>query len=300
VIPLSVILLPFIDVWVTGPEKAIEKRPLMFWITVMGFLNWVVFSVLIIVNIANIHNDPPYWRDFLWLMINVGMVLQLMVFAKEKNPITRINNAKGALTMGIFAAIQSLLAFIYFFMAKTDLFLSPITQAFTYWVYRCVGAVPQADALETALAKLAPVKDYTASGYFLDFLPYVKERFLPKGGAEMHQAYDQVTQLCQQSSWLDWTVNWIPTFTPYHPHYQGVVDYMVSNRWAYDYVVFCFRMNVKQTPTYVGQFQVPSLDWGWMIVAPLVTVACFWMYAKLKAEKAAKADAQKPAAAAAS
>ena len=29
--------------------------------TVMGFINFIVFSVLIILNIANINTDPPYW-----------------------------------------------------------------------------------------------------------------------------------------------------------------------------------------------------------------------------------------------
>src|SRR4029077_16877441 len=56
IIPLSVILLPFIDSWITGPAKDIAKRPLIFMITIMGALCWVAFSFLIIFNIANIHN----------------------------------------------------------------------------------------------------------------------------------------------------------------------------------------------------------------------------------------------------
>src|SRR4029077_18704771 len=52
VIPLSVILIPFIECAVTGPEKDLSKRPLMFMVTLMGFINWVAFSLLIIANIA--------------------------------------------------------------------------------------------------------------------------------------------------------------------------------------------------------------------------------------------------------
>src|SRR4029077_6074863 len=59
VIPVSVILLPFIETAITGAEKNIMKRPFMLMVTIMGGLTWVVFSALIIINIANIHTDPP-------------------------------------------------------------------------------------------------------------------------------------------------------------------------------------------------------------------------------------------------
>src|SRR5262249_9502066 len=73
VIPISVVLLPFIDVWATGAEKDINRRPLIFFVALMGLVCWIVFSLLIIVNIANIHNDPPYWRSFLWGLIDLGI-----------------------------------------------------------------------------------------------------------------------------------------------------------------------------------------------------------------------------------
>lgn len=57
-IPVTVLLLPFFD---TGKETAITKRPLIMAISIMGFINFIVFSVLIILNIANINTDPPYW-----------------------------------------------------------------------------------------------------------------------------------------------------------------------------------------------------------------------------------------------
>src|SRR5581483_6393739 len=88
---------------------------------------------LIIFNIANIHNDPPYWRDFLYLMINAGMVWQLAQIWANKDPIQRAKAAGGAMVIGVFAAIQSLVAFVYYFMARTEMFLSPITQSFAFW-----------------------------------------------------------------------------------------------------------------------------------------------------------------------
>ncbi len=47
-IPLSVVALPFLDTWITGPEKDIFKRPVVLMTTIMGFLSWVCFSFLII------------------------------------------------------------------------------------------------------------------------------------------------------------------------------------------------------------------------------------------------------------
>src|SRR5262249_30512461 len=135
-IPLSVILLPFIDVAITGTEKSIWKRPVILMTAIMGFVNWIVFSILIIVNIANIHNDPPYWRCFMFLMIDIGMMLQLVVLARNPDVKQRVKNASGAAAMGVVAAIQSVWALWYYFMACTEQFLDPILQAFTYYVFR--------------------------------------------------------------------------------------------------------------------------------------------------------------------
>jgi quinol-cytochrome oxidoreductase complex cytochrome b subunit len=57
-IPATVLFLPFFD---TSKEMHITKRPIIMSVTIMGFLNFIVFSVLIILNIANINNDPPFW-----------------------------------------------------------------------------------------------------------------------------------------------------------------------------------------------------------------------------------------------
>ena len=42
-------------------------------LTIMGFLNFIVFSILIILNIANINTDPPYWIFGSTIIVAIGM-----------------------------------------------------------------------------------------------------------------------------------------------------------------------------------------------------------------------------------
>jgi quinol-cytochrome oxidoreductase complex cytochrome b subunit len=298
VIPLTVMLLPFIDVWVTGPEKNIWKRPLMLMTTIMGFVCWVVFSILIIVNIANIHNDPPYWRAFLWIMPNIGMLWQLAVYFAEPNPVIKAKFAFGAMTMAVIAGIQSALAIAYYYMALTELFFSPVTQSLTYWLLR--PFVPNADKLEQLLRTIQPLSTYTASTYADTWQQTAKAVFLAKGTPDQKAAYDQLMQMLQQPTPfapLDWLVKAIPTFDPNHLHYAGLTDFLVTNRWAYDYVIFCGRMNGEVKPY---PLEVPPVDWFWMISGFVTMIACLWAWNKLrKVTVPATQTAAKPAAAAA-
>ena len=75
-IPVTVVLLPFLDL---GPEKRLSKRPIFFMVVIMGFLEFLIFSGLIIMNKANIHTDPPIWRAGTWILIAIGVVLQYIV-----------------------------------------------------------------------------------------------------------------------------------------------------------------------------------------------------------------------------
>ena len=75
-IPATVIVLPFLDL---GPETRLSRRPIFLLVTIMGFLEFLIFSFLIIFNIANIHRDPPIWRIGTWLLIAIGVVLQYIV-----------------------------------------------------------------------------------------------------------------------------------------------------------------------------------------------------------------------------
>ena len=75
-IPATVVVLPFLDL---GPEKRLSRRPIFLMVVIMGFLEFVIFSLLIIFNIANIHRDPPIWRMGTWLLVAIGVVLQYIV-----------------------------------------------------------------------------------------------------------------------------------------------------------------------------------------------------------------------------
>lgn len=299
-IPLIVVFLPFLDTWITGPEKDIWKRPFIFMTTIMALVSWIVFSWLIIVNIANIHTDPPYWRAFLYLTVDAGIIWQLWLIWTSSDAQWRAKQARPALIMGILGATQAFWGLVYYYMAKTELFLSPITQAFTYWLWR--PFIPSADALEANLRKALPVSNYASMPYNVD-LQEVAKGYADKGAADVKAAYEAIIQATSTSTALDWMVVWIPTFRPQeHPAYKSLIDYVVTNRWAYDYVVFQDRMTAGMMETAnKGVFYpvpVPELDWAWMIGGVVVMVLCFATWYRLK-NAAAPAPA-KPAEMAAS
>jgi quinol-cytochrome oxidoreductase complex cytochrome b subunit len=338
VIPLTVVLLPFLDVWITGPEKDIKKRPLVFMVALMGFLNWIIFSILIVVNIANIHNDPPYWRDFLWGLVDIGVLMQLAIYFFEKDPRVKAKYALGCIVMGVTMVIESALAFIYYFMASTEMFLSPLTQAWTYGFFKMLGQIPNADRLETIVRTLSTSKTTPAFWYYRDLLP--RHAGIPAPDLPMVQEMDKLTNA--SNPLVDWIFKLIPTFQtdtaavltrmkqnnvdpsllddvlkqPWHyPNlhtldipamtYKGIADFMISNRWTFDFVTFVDRMNpdlhIPSANSVGGEvlkyplpmtLMVPGtwtvlIDWGWMLMAPACAIACFWMYFKLKSEAAA-------------
>ncbi|HEY9786164.1 MAG TPA: hypothetical protein V6D17_12225, partial [Candidatus Obscuribacterales bacterium] len=138
-------------------------------------------------------------------------------------------------------------------------------------------------------------KTYFASTYQDIWQDWVKDNFVAKGGADVKTAFDAILQAVKQPTMWDWTVSWIPTFMPdKYPHYHGLIDYLVSNRWAYDYVVFCDRMSPGLIETTTkGVFypiEVPLLDWGWMILGAVTMVLGGATWFRLRSAK------QKPAA----
>lgn len=68
-IPFVTIALAFLD-W--GPERNWLRRPLFTVIGIMAAIEFVVFSLLIIANKANIETDPPYWFAHLISSITIG------------------------------------------------------------------------------------------------------------------------------------------------------------------------------------------------------------------------------------
>ncbi len=325
-IPLTVILVPFIDVWITGPEKGIWKRPLVLVTSIMGLVTWVVFSFLIIFNIANIHNDPPYWRDFLWLMVDVGIVWQLVLIWKYADLKQRSKSVLASMVMAVIAGSQTVLAIWYYFMARTEMFLSPLLQAWTYWIFRPFMGNHAAHGEDLVRANQEGLS-------YWDY-PIILAQGAAVAGRETLLKFKD---LCAQATPLDWLFKAIPTFQkdPYaawaytsqvapdrevdlvkavgqpinfldeHPDlvgilslpdlkYQGMIDYLISNRWCFDYVTFVDRM----TPGLVDKYPlpVPALDWPWMVAAPLVTAMCIWtaIWCRTTAGQAAKIPPAQP------
>jgi len=91
-IPATVLFTPFFD---TSKEMNILKRPVILSLNIMGALNAIAFSVLIILNIANINVDPPYWIFGSTMIVAVGIYFSQLQYAK-------INRWKLFLTYTVF------------------------------------------------------------------------------------------------------------------------------------------------------------------------------------------------------
>lgn len=302
VIPISVMLIPFLDTWITGPEKDIQKRPFVFMLTMMGFLCWIIFSYLIIINVANIHNDPPYWRDFLYLMIDVGILWQLALMFADTDIKQKAQQAKGALTMAVIAGIQTILAITYYFMARTEIFMDPIMHSYVYWLLRPFGAenLEKAEGLVRQLLA-AGANNNKEYWNFHELLagPVIAKMGEPAGKAQL----EQLAQVCQQPTPLDPIFKAIPTyeFPPvhaYHRVYDGMIDYLVNNRWCFDYVTFCDKFNGAGTYKATYPMNVPDLDWLWMLGGAITFVACVVGFIKFRSAKPAPAAPVKQPAAA--
>jgi quinol-cytochrome oxidoreductase complex cytochrome b subunit len=289
IIPLSVVVLPFIDTAITGPEKTIMKRPFIFMVSIMAIVTWVAFSLLIIAGVANIHDDPPYWRSSFYLLIDAGIVWQLWLIWTSKSTQERIKGASGAFVMGVIGAVQTFWAWVYYYMAQTELFIDPMGHQFLYRLSRMfIGPAKQ---IESAVDKLVPI-GFTLTAVNQDFFSFVKDTYLEKGGLAAKAAYDQLQSLVHQHTGLDWLVSWIPTYTPAtHPHYHGLIDFMVTNYWAYDFVNFTNRMTLVWRVPYLHKvpglvpgypMPVPQVDLIWMWAGPITMLLAFgtWIWCK--------------------
>ncbi len=68
-IPFITIGLAFLDL---GPEKSPWRRPLFTVAAIVGLIDFIIFSFLIIMNVADINRDPPYWYAQMILMMTVA------------------------------------------------------------------------------------------------------------------------------------------------------------------------------------------------------------------------------------
>jgi ubiquinol-cytochrome c reductase cytochrome b subunit/cytochrome b6 len=312
VIPISVVLLPFIDVWVTGAEKNIHKRPMIFMVSMMGLISWIVFSLLIIVNIANIHNDPPWWRAFLFGFIDIGIILQLLVYLKEYKTVQEKALAvKGALVMAIVAAIQTFWAVVYYFMALTEMFMGPITQAWTYMLVKGLGGLAKAGEAEAMVKTLINgAEKATYNPTYWNYHQLVTEGPGVPAAKQIADLQALVTSP-GAGGWMDFIFQAIPSFTivtkngiPTEVPYANALDFMVSNRWCFDFITFNNRMTPNTEKSVSGAFYplpCPDVDWWWMLLGAGTTVFAIWVMMKFKSNaEPAKTAAPAPSTAASS
>lgn len=81
-LPVSVIGLALLD-W--GPERNPWKRPFFTVAMIAAFIDFVLFSGLIIANQANINRDPPYWYAQMIVMLTVGMIWHYALYKDIKS-----------------------------------------------------------------------------------------------------------------------------------------------------------------------------------------------------------------------
>ncbi len=290
-IPITVIALPFLETWISGQEKDIMKRPFMLMTTIMGGICWIVFSLLIIANIANIHNDPPFWRSFLYLTVDAGIVWQLVLIWKSKDPKEWAKGKLPSIIMTGVALIQAFWAWVYYYMAKTEMFLSPLGQGATYGLLR--GSLGEkADELEKAVRTVVPAG--TQMPYNTDFVVAINGWLakIPNG----KPALDQIEQIKNVQTGWDGLFQAIPKFGAENDVYKGMADFVISNKWVFDYVTLCDRMGWSGEKVAPYPLEVPTVDlywmWGAVITALIGIVTWFVCHNNSKQNP----DAAKPAA----
>jgi quinol-cytochrome oxidoreductase complex cytochrome b subunit len=309
VIPVSVILLPFIDTLVSGQEKNILKRPFMLMVTIMGGVTWVVFSILIIINVANIHTDPPYWRSFFYLTLDLGVVWQLFLIMSNKDLVAKGRQLNSCAVLAVVALIQCFWGFTYTYMAKTEIFIDPLGHGALYAAFRPFmgGAADQAEAL---VRKMYPPngdpainKEYWNYHVILDS-GYITKVGEPAGKADL----EAIKEVAKSTSPIDWAIQLMPTFETAdgpndtlkavtfsdpkigpHPKYLGLVDFMVNNRWCMDYCVLQDRLAGKVKPY---PLVVPSVDNFWIYAGPITLL--YALYVASQCKEAQKAKPVKP------
>ncbi len=80
-IPATVLITPFFD---TSKETKIHRRPIILSLCIMGALNTIAFSGLIILNIANINTDPPYWIFGSTMIVAIGIYFSELQRGKNR------------------------------------------------------------------------------------------------------------------------------------------------------------------------------------------------------------------------
>jgi hypothetical protein len=195
-------------------------------------------------------------------------------------------------------------------MAKTEMFFSPLTQAWAYIFFRPFegDAAPKVEGLVRSLAAVSqtPVLANVNKEYWTFYTVLDPASLAKLGDPPAKALLLQLQDLCKQSSPVDFIFQMIPTFTPApHAQYTGLIDFMVNNRWVFDFVTYSERLDptggsknaILAASGLPYPLAVPDLDWFWMIgaaIAFVVSIATVAMAGKGGA--AAKPAPAQPAA----
>lgn len=80
-IPVTVIGMTFLDF---GNETNPWRRPIFTTSMISGFIGFIVFSFLIIFNIADINRDPPWWYAQIALVFTIGELWHFVIYKDIK------------------------------------------------------------------------------------------------------------------------------------------------------------------------------------------------------------------------
>jgi hypothetical protein len=195
--------------------------------------------------------------------------------------------------MGIAAGIQTIWALVYFFMAQTEMFFGPLTQAWTYMLVKSLGSLGKAEDVEK-LVRVAVNSDPSNKANFLpNYWDYHHLVTLPNA-PDLATKINDIAISSGAGGWLDPLFQAIPSFTvvvgkdgvPHPQPYLNALDYMVSNRWCFDFITFSNRTTPGLEKAVSGApypLPVPDVDWIWMLLGLAATIACVVIAGKMKA-----------------
>jgi hypothetical protein len=217
------------------------------------------------------------------------MLWQLWLMYTNPDAIQRARSAIGALILFVVALIQTVVAVFYYYMARTEMFLSPVGQGWIYGALRGFAG-ETAGKVEKIVHHVMPINKEYWNYHQLLSPEALKITPSPVGADDIHRLMD----LSQQTTPIDVVFKLIPTFEPgnIHPQYSGLIDFMVNNRWCADFLTFSDKMTSGVIPPYpIG---CPDLDfWTWMVAGPIVMIASLvtWIYCSQPTQTKAPAQA---------
>ncbi len=100
-LPLAAFACVFLD---ASPERSPWKRPFWTVVGIFGLVGWLGFSILIILNIADIKRDPPYVYLVSMLLLSVGAVWHWLYKAGEHRKHKALEAEKAAKAAAVVPA----------------------------------------------------------------------------------------------------------------------------------------------------------------------------------------------------